>query len=147
MERTVAFIRRKIEERNQAGERVYFTGCAHRRDDPEFQMFPPHCIKGTREARVVAPLRDVARRGRYFAKTRYSGFHGTRLGPALARLRPDVVEVTGVCTNICVFFTVEELRNRDYTVVVYRQGVTSFDAAAHRFALRQMQNVLGARVV
>ena len=59
----------------------------------------------------------------------------------------DEVSVVGVCTNICVFFTVEELCNRDKRVVVYREGVASFDEAAHAFALQQMESVLGAQVV
>ncbi|HAG08307.1 MAG TPA: cysteine hydrolase, partial [Desulfotomaculum sp.] len=53
----------------------------------------------------------------------------------------------GVCTNICVLYTVEELCNRDYKVVVYRQGVASFDLQAHNWALVQMESVLGAKVI
>ena len=48
-----------------AGERQIATissRCAHESDDPEFQIFPPHCIEGTRGAeRVFAELPALAR--------------------------------------------------------------------------------------
>jgi nicotinamidase/pyrazinamidase len=37
--------------------------CAHGKNDPEFEVFPPHCIEGTRGAeRVFADLPALARR-------------------------------------------------------------------------------------
>lgn len=37
--------------------------CAHRRDDAEFKIFPPHCVEGTRGAeRVFAALPRLPRR-------------------------------------------------------------------------------------
>jgi len=38
------------------------------------------------------------------------------------------------------------LRNRDYSVVVHRNGVASFDKKAHEFTLAQMKDVLGAEI-
>ena len=74
-------------------------------------------------------------------KRRFSGFFGTDLDRALAALAPDVVEVIGVCTDICVLHTVADLRNRDYRVVVPGDLVETYDAPGHdadeanRFAL------------
>jgi len=45
-----------------------------------------------------------------------------------------------------VFFTVEELSNRNKKVIVYQDGVASFDNEAHAYALNQMQTVLGAEI-
>jgi nicotinamidase/pyrazinamidase len=61
-------------------------------------------------------------------------------------LKPEMVEVVGLCTHICVMYTVEELCNRDYRVVVHRDGVASFDQEAHAWALKQMAEVLGAEI-
>ena len=79
-------------------------------------------------------------------KTRYSGFFRTGLSKILEDLQPEAVHVVGVCTNICVLYTVEELRNRDYRAIVYQKGVASFDEEAHRWALKQMQAVLGVEL-
>jgi len=85
-------------------------------------------------------------------KRRYSGFFGTDLERLLAELAPDVVEVVGVCTDICVLHTVADLRNRDYRVVVRRELVETYEAPGHqadeinRFALAHMRDVLGATV-
>ena len=59
----------------------------------------------------------------------------------------DEVELVGVCTNICCYFTAEELANRDVSTKVYAEGVASFDQEAHKFALEQMRSVLGVEVV
>jgi nicotinamidase/pyrazinamidase len=142
----IPFIRKLIEGANERGETVIFISDSHDPQDLEFQRFPPHCIAGSEEAEVIDELRGLARSEIVIPKKRYSGFFGTNLEQVLAGLRPELVEVVGVCTNICVLYTVEELRNRDYPVRVYRRGVTSFDAGAHLFALQQMETVLGAEV-
>ena len=110
-------------------------------------MFPKHCVKGTRETDVIQELRPLAPTDTVVSKRRYSSFFETSLESLLKHWKPRLVEVVGVCTNICVLFTVEELRNRDYDVRVYRRGVTTYDLVAHRHSLREIQRVLGARVV
>jgi len=113
-------------------------------------MFPPHCVVGTEEAQIVPELREIAARSDVVRKARYSGFYGTDLDQRLAALAPDVVEVVGVCTDICVMHTVAGLRNRDYRVVVHRDLVETYDAPGHdgdrinEFALAHMRDVLGA---
>jgi nicotinamidase-related amidase len=65
----------------------------------------------------------------------------------LKELDPDKIIVAGDCTNICVLYTVADARYRDYTVEVPADCVATFDPEAHTFALRQMEEVLGARVI
>ncbi len=144
--RIVPFVRNKVEEFVRSGDPVIFVKDSHAPDDAEFKMFPPHCVAGTEEAELIEELRRYERNGVVVPKTRYSGFYGTKLEEILDELKPEVVEVVGVCTNICVLYTVEGLRNRDYSVVVHRDGVASFDRNAHEFALVQMRDVLGANV-
>ncbi|TYO94474.1 cysteine hydrolase family protein [Desulfallas thermosapovorans] len=131
-------------------EAVIFIMDAHAPDDLEFKRFPAHCIKDTPGAEVIAELVDCAAPGETVYKVyknRYSGFFNTGLEQILNEIEPDEVHVTGVCTNICVLYTVEELCNRDYQVVVHRDGVASFDQEAHRWALQQMESVLGVDII
>lgn len=146
-EAIIPFVKKKIEEYRKTGELVIFIADNHTPDDKEFKKFPPHCIKGTKESEVISELKGIAQREIYLPKTRYSGFYGTNLEELLEKEKPEIVEVVGVCTNICVLYTVEELANRDYNVVVYKQGVASFDTEAHQWALKQMETVLGAKVI
>lgn len=146
-EAIIPFVRAKVQEYGRRGEPVIFVADNHDPEDLEFQRFPPHCVAGTQESEVIAELTGLAPNAVYLPKKRYSAFYGTDLDQRLKQLRPDLVEVVGVCTNICVLYTVEELRNRDLPTRVYRQGVASFDAEAHAWALRQMETVLGAELV
>ncbi len=143
----IPFVKGRIEEYASRYLPVIFVADNHDPDDKEFEMFPPHCIKGTREAQVLPELFEAARKKVLIPKTRFSGFYNTGLQFYLNGFAPELVEVVGVCTNICVFFTVEGLRNRDLKVRVYKDGVASFDRDAHNFALQQMGKVLGAEVV
>lgn len=134
------------DEYNPTNQPVVFLMDNHEPDDPEFEMFPPHCIIGTAEAEIVPELQGVADNELRVPKNRYSGFHETPLDAIITRHAPALIEVVGVCTNICVMYTVEELRNRYLPVTVRSDMVASFDADAHAFALGQMATVLGATV-
>ena len=142
----IPFVRDKVDEFVQAGEPVMFVADSHAPDDAEFKIFPPHCVAGTDEAELIEELRPFRDKGTVVEKTRYSALYNTRLPELLTELKPDVIEIVGVCTNICVLYTVEGLRSRGYRVVVHRDGVASFDKAAHEFAIAQMQDVLGAEI-
>ncbi len=134
------------------GVPIVFLVDTHAPDDPEFEMFPPHCVEGSGEDEVVPELRGFADRGTVVRKRTFSGFHGTDLDAVLARLAPQLVEVAGVCTDICVLHTVAGLRARGYAVLVQRDLVETYDAPGHdaeefnRFALAHVRDVLGARV-
>ncbi len=116
----------------------------HSEDDLEFEMFPRHCVKGTEEAEIIDELRQFP--GEIVPKTRFSAFYNSRLGKVLEEAAPEKVIVVGVCTDICVNYTVADLRNRDYSVEVPARCVASFDEEAHRYALIHMEKVLGARI-
>ncbi len=135
-----------------AGADLVFLADTHTPDDPEFAMFPPHCIEGSGEEEIVPELSALAAHGHVVRKRTFSGFYGTGLDELLERLAPDVVEVTGVCTDICVLHTVSDLRLRGYKVVVPHDLVETYDAPGHeadeinRFALAHIRDVLGATV-
>ncbi|MGI8554497.1 MAG: cysteine hydrolase family protein [Dehalococcoidia bacterium] len=142
--RRIPYVREAAERELKLGGRVLFLCDNHAPDDLEFQIFPPHCIRGTEEAEVIPELRDLP--GEIIPKTRYSGFYNTPLAERLAVLAPERIILTGVCTNICVLYTAADARNRDYLVDVSEDCVASFDPEAHVSALEQMERILGVRV-
>jgi len=143
--RIIPFVKQKIEEFHRSGDLVIFIKDSHREDDAEFKMFPPHCVKGTRGAEIIDEL-PVAPGDILVEKNRYSAFYGTNLDNILKDRVVTEAHIVGVCTSICVMDTVGDLRNRDYPVVVYKDGVADFDAEAHRFSLRRMEKIYGAGV-
>ncbi len=118
---------------------------SHKADDTEFDMFPAHCITGTEETEIIPEL--LPYKGIVIPKTRYSAFYNTDLEKILRNLSPEKISVVGVCTDICVMYTVADLRNRDYRVEVPATCVASFDPKTHLWALKHMEKILGANVI
>ena len=140
----IPFVAQKIAEfRAQAGV-VIFVCDAHAPDDREFRYFPAHAVKGIWGAGIIPEFPGARRLPG--GKTRYSAFAHTNLDDILKQEQVEEVHVVGVLTSICVM-AVKELFDRDLPGLVYRQGVADSDPEAHAFALKQMQRVLGAKVV
>ncbi|MDA8064999.1 MAG: cysteine hydrolase [Thermaerobacter sp.] len=139
-------VAQELARARREGDLVIYLADHHRPDDPEFAMFPPHCIAGTRGAQVVDDLAPQA--GEWLIpKRRYSGFFATQLDLVLREAGVRELTLTGVCSNICVLYTAADARNRGYAVRVVREGVASFDPEAHRFALGELERTLGATLV
>lgn len=139
-------VRREIEGARRRGDAVIFVGDGHDEHDAEFQLFPPHAVRETPGSAWVdglGPLWNEAT----VRKTRYSGFYGTELEYLLHAREVRTVRLVGDCTNICVFFTAADARNRDLEVEVVRDAVASFDPEAHRHALEQLERILGCHLV
>ncbi len=144
-QRIIPHVQRLLEEQLKKGSTLIFTADTHAPEDKEFETFPPHCIEGTEEAEIIPELASYP--GQRLPKRRYSAFYDTDLDERLAALKPQKLIVCGVCTDICVLHTVADARNRDYPVEIYTNSVASFDEEAHRFALRHLEKILGAKLV
>lgn len=145
VEGVIATIRDLLETRRERGDLIIYVCDAHREGDPEFKLFPPHCVAGTWGAQVVAELAPE-KRDILLPKTKFSAFCGTPLDLILREEGITSLEITGVCTNICVLYTCASARMLHYEVTVFREGVTSFDLEAHEWALREMEKTLRAEV-
>jgi nicotinamidase/pyrazinamidase len=140
-------IGREIRNARNAGRPVIYLCDSHAPDDKEFRKFgwPPHAVKGTKGAEVVAELApgqgDVV-----IPKTTYSGFYGTSLEGTLQKLGVDGLRLTGCVTHICVLFTAADAVLRDYAVTVVQDGVAGIAKEDHDAALRIMRNVMGVNI-
>ena len=134
-----------MEKETRRGSEILFTADTHEEHDVEFQMFPRHCVAGLSETQIIPELQPWVKPENVVPNAATVLFRNGPDGTAI-RLKPDVVRVCGVCTDICVLHTVADLRNRDYKVVVEEDCVATFDPQAHQFALRHMDRILGATV-
>ena len=140
-------------------------GDFHTPDDPEFQQFPPHCVKGTPGAEFVPEaLADrfvrVENRatdklpqdlGKYqqivlekqtldIFETHHAGALVERIGNA-----PEFV-VFGVVTEYCVCCAAKGLLARKRRVAVVKDAIETLDPQVGGKTLSELQN-LGARIV
>jgi nicotinamidase-related amidase len=145
-EEIVSFIKEKIEEFREENNPIIYICDNHEADDSEFQMFPCHCVANTEGALIIEEL-PVEKRDKIIKKRRYSSFYGTDLDLYLREKGVDEIYLVGVCTNICILYTAADGRNISYKVNIYRDGVTSFDEAAHEFALKEAEKTLGCRII
>ena len=134
-----------LERELRQGSRIFYLCDHHTPDDPEFRMFPPHCIEGTEEAELVPELSQYP--GEIIPKRTFSSFYNTPLDRRLKAIKPETIVVCGVTTHICVLQAVIDARNRRYEVEVPVDCVASFDSKAHSFALDYMEKVLGATLI
>ena len=138
-------VQKLLEQETKAGAKILYICDRHKPDDPEFRMFPPHCIEGTPQAEIIPELARYP--GEIIPKRSFSGFYDTPLEKKLKSLNPKTIIVYGVCTNICVLHTVADARSRGYEVEIPVACVASLDEKAHFFALEHMEKVLGARLI
>jgi len=142
--RIIPKVQSLLEQELARGSKVFFLCDHHTPDDPEFKMFPPHCIEGTEEVELIPELAQY--QGEVIPKRKLSAFFDTPLEEKLLELKPEKVIVCGVCTDICVLHTVAYARNRDYQVEVPVDCVTTFNEKAHYPALEHMEKTLGAKL-
>ena len=140
-------IQKLIDQEQARGAAVFFTADTHSPDDLEFNVFPPHCLKGSLGAQVIPELATRLDNTILIEKQRFSAFFNTNLDEHLQEKGINILIICGVCTEICVLHTVADARNRDYAVEIPRDCVASFDKEAHLFALHHMEKILGARIV
>jgi nicotinamidase/pyrazinamidase len=140
-------------------------GCFHPADDPEFQQFPPHCLKGTLGAEFVPEaLADRFVRLENRTTDRIPGnlseyqqivlekqtldifqtHHAEALVERLGNA-PEVI-VFGVVTEYCVSCAVKGLRARNRRVAIVQDAIETLDPKVGAKTISDLKN-LGARLV
>lgn len=139
-------LKEKIMQMRREKIPVIYISDAHKKNDPEFKIWPVHCVKGTKGADIVEELKP-GKDDYLVTKTTYSGFFKTKLEYLLKRLKIKRLIVSGILTNICVLYTVSDAVLRGYEVTVLKNCVAGLTEEEHNFALQQMEKVLKAKIV
>ncbi|QIH76646.1 isochorismatase family protein [Macrococcoides canis] len=148
-------IAEKWEQYVSADKPVYILMDLHFEQDayhPESKLFPPHNIEGTDGRKLYGQLNTLFERDGHKAnvhwidKRRYSAFSGTPLDQLLTERHIKSIELTGVCTDICVLHTAMDGYNLGYNMYVDARAVASFNPVGHTYALEHFKNVLGMTV-
>lgn len=114
---------------------------SHNEEAAEFSDFPPHCIKGSGEDKVIKELEEFAEIK--FMKNSFNAFHSEQFRSYLIRNMDKYRNyyLIGCCTDICVlnlaltlktYFNEHNLANE---VFVIRELVETFNLPGHDKAI------------
>ena len=100
--------------------------------------------RGTWDAELVAPIKEVARPGDYYiVKHRMSMFYSTTLESVLHMLGITHLVVSGVSTNVCVESTIRDAYFRDYDITVVEDCVAGTFPALNQATLENVRIYFG----
>jgi nicotinamidase/pyrazinamidase len=164
-EKTLPNIRRLTDLARHGQVFLVSHGCFHTPDDPEFKVFPPHCVKGTSGAEFVpeALTDKVARVANdpdatipadlnpyqqiLLEKQTLNIFESLHADAVLKRLPRDAEFVVfGVTTDYCVGFAAKGLLARGRRVALVRDAITALNQQQGEEAISELQRA-GARVI
>ncbi len=140
-------------------------GCFHPANDPEFQLFPPHCLKGTPGSEFVPEAladrfarienrsteqlpEDLSKYQQIVLEKQTLDIFETRHADDLVKRlggRPEFV-VFGVVTEYCVNYAAKGLLARKRRVAVVQDAIETLDPQVGAKTISELQN-LGARLV
>ncbi|MFL6304531.1 MAG: cysteine hydrolase family protein [Candidatus Sulfotelmatobacter sp.] len=163
-EKLLPNIRRLTDPARQGKVFLVSHGCFHTPNDPEFKMFPPHCVKGTPGAELVpeALTGKVARvpndasatlpedLSQYqqilLEKQTLNIFESTHADELVRRLGNHAEFVVfGVVTEYCVSFAVKGLLARGRRVAVVQDAIETLKRDDAECTITELKR-LGARL-
>jgi nicotinamidase/pyrazinamidase len=118
---------------------VVSTTDAHSENDPEFSVWPPHCVAGTwGQHKAEATLVDGASQI-IVEKQTVDVYQASDFVRVLERLNADRYVVYGVVTEICVLYAVRGLLKTGKPVTVVTDAVAALTAEASVRALEEVR--------
>lgn len=164
-EKLLPNIRRLTDAARQGKVFLVSHGCYHTKDDPEFSIFPPHCVKGTpgsvlvpealtdwvvtvaNEPSAVVPADLSTYQQILLEKQTLDIFESRHVEELLKRLGPEVEFVVfGVVTEYCVRFAAKGLLGRGRRVSVVRDAIETLSSEDGNRAITELQ-ALGAKFI
>jgi len=164
-EKLIPNIARLVAGALEAGVFLVSSGDFHPRNDPEFKTFPPHCLRGTAGARIIAEgiakgcrtipndasdklPEDILRSPQVLLeKQTLDVFDNPHTSELVERLGPDAEYIVfGVVTEYCVRFAAKGLLERGRKVTIVRDAIETLKPEDGRRSLEELQS-LGARLI
>lgn len=164
-EKLLPNIRRLTDAARQGKVFLVSHGCFHPPDDPEFKIFPPHCVKGTPGSELVPEaLTDKVVRVENTQSAKLSenlshykqillekqtlNIFESRHADELVQRLGDRAEyvVFGVVTEYCVNFAAKGLLERGRRVAVVKDAIETLKREEGESTVAEVQR-LGARLI
>jgi nicotinamidase/pyrazinamidase len=164
-EKIIPNIRRLVNAAQSSGMLLVSSACAHGDNDPEFQTFPTHCIKGTPGARIIADgmlskFTTIASDPSFalteqildssqivIEKQMLDVFSNPHTDSLVQRIGPGAEYVVfGVVTEYCVRCASQGLLDRGRNVFIVRDAIETLSPEAGRSTIDSLQSA-GARLI
>ena len=164
-EKIIPNIQRLVKAAADAGVFIVSSGDAHTENDPEFQRFPPHCVKGTPGAQIIPEglTKDVVRIENdeteklatnvlahsqvVIEKQSLDVFDNPHASEIVERLGNDAEYIVfGVVTEYCVRCAAKGLLERGRKVFIVKNAIETLKPEDGGRALAELQSA-GARLI
>ena len=138
-------IKALLEKERSQGTPIIYVCDSHAENDKEFEIWPKHCVEGTKGAQVVDEL--APKENDFIVKkTTYDGFYRTSLDDLLKSLGVDYLIITGCVINICILCTASSAVLRGYKVEIPLNCVSALNDKSRECAIDQFKNVLNIKL-
>jgi nicotinamidase-related amidase len=135
-EATVPAIRGLLDLARANRMRIVYSQDTHRRGDPEWRIWPAHCLEGSWGWEIVPELAP-GRGDTVLRKVRYDAFFGTSLDHLLRVWGVGTLIICGTVANIGVQCTAASAAMRWYHVVIPRDAISALEPFDLEASLRQ----------
>lgn len=129
-----------IEKMKCENELVNFVLEGHRADATEFKNYPPHCIKGTKEAEIIPEIQNaiVLSNTNLYEKNSIMGMFDQNVQSDIKDMK-NLQEVIfcGVCADLCVmdfarpFSRYLDEINKEAILFAVKSAIDTFDSPEH----------------
>jgi len=133
-----------LREQRARGGLIFGVREVHHASDTFYRRGRSHSVVGSHDVDIPEAFKPHLKL--IVNATRPSAFFATMLDSELGKARPERVHVVGLETHMAVLFTAEELRNRDYEVVVPEALTSSSDEYLHALGVNLLANSLSVVV-
>ena len=164
-EKLLPNIRRLTDAARQGNVFLVSHGCFHTPDDPEFKIFPPHCVKGTPGSELVPEAltdkvarventdsaklpEDLSQYKQILLEKQTLNIFESKHAHKLVQHLGDRAEfvVFGVVTEYCVSFAAKGLLERRRHVALVKDAIETLKREDGESTVAELQR-LGARLV
>jgi nicotinamidase-related amidase len=144
---TVPNIQRLLESARASGVRIAYTQDTAFENDPEFNIWPEHCLKGSWGWEIIPELAPES--GDLICpKNRYDAFYDSWLDHFLTRIwHTEHVVIVGTVANICVAHTAASAGLRWFDIVMPANGISALNDFDQALTLRQVSSLYAGEVV
>jgi len=133
-----------LKEQKARGSLIFGVREVHHASDTFYRRGRSHSVVGSLDVDIPEAFKPYVKL--VVNATRPSAFFATMLDSELKKAKPKAVHVLGLETHMAVLFTAEELRNRDYEVVVPEALTASGDEYLHALGINLLANSLSVVV-
>jgi nicotinamidase-related amidase len=144
---TIPNIQRLLASAREHQVRLAYTQDTAVPNDPEFDIWPEHCLLGTWGWEIIKEL-EPHPEDLIVQKNRYDAFYESWLDHFLTRLwQVEHLAIVGTVSNICVLHTAASAGLRWFNILVPADGISALSAFDQALTLRQVSGLYAGNVV